>query len=382
LLGALINPTTFQAWKNEVGIDNDAQHPGNPTHVARFINQVDLNLTRDHHMVYYGRDRAAAYVCNYKGPFPTARDPTGLFPPQDEIDALIKDIKPNSTENVIACVAMEFSTRGQRGQPPSPTPFTKFLIFGPDGALWSTVDLDGRGPKGVPNVCTACHGGKFDYEDADGHFEPQVVTQRPPGDLAAHFLPFDIANFAFSSDLTTDQQEQAIFKMNQDVYNIERDRWTIGTNGFVIIDGFGSLSIQKLIAGWYGDDVTPNNIAPHLDRHYIPPRWDADGIHHDAYFNAYSHSCRTCHVAMDRAAAEEDPTVISGLAKPLVCDQPTSVSSAATTNEHVMPNAKVTFDRFWLSLDHTVSPPDVADQPLHLAQLFANPAPACPQPTP
>ena len=373
LLGALINPTTFQAWKNEVGIDNDAQHPGNPTHVARFINQVDLNLTRDHHMVYYGRDRAAAYVCNYKGPFPTARDPTGLFPPQDEIDALIKDIKPNSTENVIACVAMEFSTRGQRGKPPSPTPFTKFLIFGPDGALWSTVDLDGRGPKGVPNVCTACHGGKFDYEDADGHFEPQVVTQRPPGDLAAHFLPFDIANFAFSSDLTTDQQEQAIFKMNQDVYNIERDRWTIGTNGFVIIDGFGSLSIQKLIAGWYGDDVTPNNIAPRLDRHYIPPRWNADGIHSDAYFNAYSHSCRTCHVAMDRAAAEDDPNVFSGIAKQLACDQPTSFPSI---NEHVMPNAKVTFDRFWLSLDPTVSPPDVADQPFYLAWLIANPLPS------
>jgi hypothetical protein len=213
LLGALINPTTFQAWKNEVGIDNDAQHPGNPTHVARFINQVDLNLTREHHMVYYGRDRAAAYVCNHKGPFPTKQDPTGLFPPQDEIDALIKDAQQNP-QNTIACVAMEFSTRGQRGQPPSPTPFTKFLIFGPDGALWSTVDLDGRGPKGVPNVCTACHGGKFDYEDADGHFEPGVVTPRPPGDLGAHFLPFDIANFAFSSNLKPDQQEQQIFTMN------------------------------------------------------------------------------------------------------------------------------------------------------------------------
>jgi hypothetical protein len=371
LLGALINPTTFQAWKNEVGIDNDAQHPGTPTNVARFINQVDLNLTRDHHMIYYSRDKAAAYVCNHKGSSPTARDPTGLFPPQDEIDALIKGIKPNSTENAIACVAMEFSTRGQRGQPPSPTPFTKFLIFGPDGALWSTVDLDGRGPKGVPNVCTACHGGKFDYEDADGQFEPNIATLRPPGDLAAHFLPFDIANFAFSSDLTTDQQEQAIFKMNQAVYNIERDRWTTGPDGFVN-DGFGSLSIQKLIAGWYGD-VTPANTAPYLDRNYIPPRWDADGIHHDAYFNAYSHSCRTCHVAMDRAAAEEDPNVISYFAKPLVCDQPTSFFS---TNEHVMPNAKVTFDRFWLSLDLSVSPPDVADQPFYLARLIANPLPA------
>jgi hypothetical protein len=78
---------------------------------------------------------------------------------------------------------------------------------------------------------------------------------------------------------------------------------------------------------------------------------------------------------MDRAAAEEDPNVISGIAKQLVCDQPTSFVS---TDEHVMPNAKVTFDRFWLSLDHTVSPPDVADQPLYLARLIANPLPVKP----
>jgi hypothetical protein len=180
--------------------------------------------------------------------------------------------------------------------------------------------------------------------------------------------------------VTTDQQEQAIFNMNLDVYNIERDRWTLDLTTGSVIDGSGSFSIQELIAGWYYGDMTTTNIAPRLNRTYIAPLWRADPSHQGAYLNTYSHSCRTCHVAMDRAAAEEDPTVISGLAEPLVCNQPTSVSSAATTNEHVMPNAKVTFDRFWLSLDHTVSPPDVADQPLYLAQLFANPA--CPKPTP
>ena len=76
---------------------------------------------------------------------------------------------------------------------------------------------------------------------------------------------------------------------------------------------------------------------------------------------------------MDRFPAEENPTIISN-AKAQVCDQ----HSTSTP----MPNAKVIFDRFWLSLDHTVSPPDVADQPLYLAQLFANPTPACPKPAP
>jgi hypothetical protein len=389
LRGAFISPTTFQAWKNEVGIDN----PGTPTHRARFINQVDLNLTREHHMVFYGRGTgsglggcraldngpnapmhicAAAYVCNHKGPFPTMRDPTGLFPPQDEIDELINDAQQNP-QNTIACVAMEFSTRGPRGQPPSPKPFTKFLIFGPDGALWSTIDLDGRGPKGVPHVCTACHGGKFDYD-----LTTFQATQRPPGDLGAHFLPFDIANFAFSSHSTPDQQEKKIFNLNLDVYNIERDRWTKDPTTGSVIDGFGSFSIQELIEGWYDGDMTPSNIAPRLNRNYIAPSWKADPInsdaylkHSSAYLKAYSHSCRTCHVAMDQFPAEENPTVISN-AKAQVCDQ--------HSTSRPMPNAKVIFDRFWLSLDHTVSPPDVADQPLYLAQLFANPA--CPKPAP
>jgi hypothetical protein len=32
-------------------------------------------------------------------------------------------------------------------------------------------------------------------------------------------------------------------------------------------------------------------------------------------------------------------------------------------------------DRFWLSLDPTVSPPDLADQPFYMARLIANPLP-------
>jgi hypothetical protein len=133
-------------------------------------------------------------------------------------------------------------------------------------------------------------------------------------------------------------------------------------------------------------NMTPTNIAPRFDRNYIAPSWKPDPIKMDAYLKAYSHSCRTCHVAMDNAAAEKSPSLISSsFAKQLVCDQSTSITASAAiqpADAHVMPNAKVTFDRFWLSLDHTVSPPDVADQPLHLAQLFANPAPACPKPTP
>jgi len=39
-------------------------------------------------------------------------------------------------------------------------PFARFLIFGPNGDLLPSVNLDGNGEKFVPGACVACHGGR------------------------------------------------------------------------------------------------------------------------------------------------------------------------------------------------------------------------------
>jgi hypothetical protein len=375
--GDLISPKfNFKQWKQAVQIDEFG--PDGKTSVAHFINQVDLNLTRDHHMIYHGPNKVAAYVCNHKPPAPTVKDPSGYFPDQHDIDTAIRDIK-RKKQPIIACVAMEFS-------PPPAAPaapaFTKFYIFGPDpeGVLLSAVDLDGRGPKGVPNVCTACHGGTFNYLNAAGQFDQ---TKSANGDLGAHFLPFDKANFAFSSKLSKTKAEDNIFNLNKDVYDTEIVR-TTGYPGQANPSS-GSDSITQTIKGWYGN-VTATNAAPVFNTGYVPTPWDdKGGPKSAAYLHSVSHSCRTCHVAMDRWAFELSPTLLSGSSHDLVCnqnDQPTQNDSVFTNpiyyQKHAMPNSKVTFDRFWLTRDPTVVgqpplPPGVAPQPAYLSALFGKP---------
>ena len=332
---------TFEQWKHDVGIDNYG--PPGKTDVAHFINQVDLNLTRDHHMISYSADQLASYVCNHTGPTRTGVDPSGLFPTQREINGLIRSIKSNT--NLIACVAMEYSNRGQASGTP---PFIKFLIFGTNGNLLSTVDLDGRGPKGVPHVCTACHGGPFKNEIT--HTDPATgvkTLQFDPasnGDLGAHFLPFDKANFAFSSRSTAVEQDEAIFKLNLDVYITEASRIKFNPDTTITFDTLASASITDLISKWYNSKVTRDNPAPSFNPHIeVPVQWDFLGFN-DIYLNSYAHSCRTCHVAMDTAPLEREPSLISPL-------NLSNVNSGGylVCKSHVMPNAKVTFDRFWLS---------------------------------
>jgi hypothetical protein len=334
--GTLQQPITFEQWKQAVKIGKYAVG-GKKDDVGHFVNQIDLNLTRDHHMISYGPNQLAGYVCNHGGSTPTIPDPTGLFPSQREINALTRNIRLK--QQLIACVAMEFSAAFEydpSAPPPAGAPFTKFWIFGPEGALLSTVDLDGEGPKGVPHVCTACHGGNFSFLVTETSYPPSLIstqqfassaTGKPPGDVGAHFLPFDMANFAFASKLSDAEREDAIFRLNLDVYTTENSR---------------SQSIASLISGWYGGNVTPSNVAPQFNPDYVSSSWSSTPV---AYQNAYAHSCRTCHVAMENLPFEVDIGALSNNTASVVCGG-------------LMPNAKVTLDRFWLSAE-----PGVPGQP-------------------
>jgi hypothetical protein len=201
----LVGAISFDDWKRTVKIDRYAS-PG-AEYRALFVNKVDLNLTRDHHSVSH-LDSTAGYVCNHLGPQPTASDPTGLFPPPEEIDKVI-DNAFNGKDQV-ACVAMDYSVvpndvnNGQR--------FVRFFIFGPSGELLPSVNLDGRGEKFVPGACVACHGGN----NYAGRFpDDRRISAQP--DLQAHFLPFDIANFAFSRrpGFTQPDQEEVIYQLTK-----------------------------------------------------------------------------------------------------------------------------------------------------------------------
>jgi hypothetical protein len=244
---------------------------------------------------------------------------------QLEIDLAIADAIEKRNE--IACVAMDYSvTPSVNGN----APFAREFIFGPDGRLLSSINLDGRGEKFMPGACVACHGGS----NYVGQF-PEDGSGLP--DLGSHFLPYDAGNFLFSSEhgLREDDQERAIKALN-----------------LIVLNGAGpTVAEANLINAWHA----PNLTAPSLKKDFIPANWDlqdggaATGIFHQAYHKIIAPMCRTCHAAMpdkynfdayfDRgsAAPGDDPTYYEQ-----ICGGSTRISV-----NYSMPNSLVTFNRFW-----------------------------------
>ena len=161
-------------------------------------------------------------------------------------------------------------------------PFTKFLTFGPTGALIPSVNLDGRGEKHMPGACIACHGGS----KVGGRF-PE--TGNPSPLLGSRFLPFDTGNYLFSTrgDLTETSQGAAFRRLNDLVAATEGP----GAN----------TATTRLVAGWYAGN--PNQ----LDKNFVPPApagapparpWNESPAKASFYRQVVGSSCRTCHTAL------------------------------------------------------------------------------------
>jgi hypothetical protein len=368
-VGAVLN---FKNWRKSVRIGEFRQtgafSPTEPE--AVFINETDLNLTRDHHSISYGADsqgkqQLAAYVCNH----PSAAadqtlDPTGLFPAQSSIDTAIdKVLKVDAGHpqgrKLVACVAMDRSsdivdvngnkTRDQFGEP-----FTRFLIFGPNGDLLPSVNLDGNGEKFVPGACVACHGGTGYFAIANNTlFAPSASvpifggfpeTGEATPNLQSYFLPYDVGNFLFSSKhpntIDDPQMQLAIFELNENAWLVDRD---IASQNLGTFPNRISNAFDDLFDRWYhGSIVFDLNALPPSSLVNSPYGADTDKF----YRNVVARSCRTCHVAMDGANFEtEDPIP---LIANLVCGQALNgIDTDALSYQ--MPNSQVTFDRFWLS---------------------------------
>ncbi len=305
--GALVGGISFDDWKRKT-----AMAPHNQTndteYQATFVNRVDLNLTRNHHSVSHGPGRLAAYVCNHLGP----TDET-----QGAVDLAIENAVAG--RNLVACVAMDYgvSTGVNGGRP-----FTRFLIFGPDGRLLPSINLDGRAEKFMPGVCVACHSGDRYAgrypENGSGH-----------ADIGAHFLPYDSGNFSFSSKpgLRESDQQAAIKGLNLNV-----------------LQSGPTVAISELVQGWYAGG---GNL---FNKDYLPASWRSrPTIDQDFYRRVYGPYCRTCHVAFTESLnfdhyANVNDNVIRLLAT-------TCQYSMSFWRTKSMPNSLRTFDLFWGTKD-------------------------------
>jgi hypothetical protein len=397
---------TFEQWRRESRIAEFA--PRFADERAIFINKLDLNLTRDHHAVQFNANDTSAYVCNHPGPAPdpapspenptaTGTDPTGLFPTQGRVDAVIEDVtrvdssRPQG-RNLLACVAMDRRpvrsiATDQEIKTHVGDRFTRFMIFGPDGKLLPSVNLDGQGEKFVPGACVACHGGARYFALTS----PTPSTPTPPGvpnlggfpesvpvdplfpdlfasfvrDLGAYFLPFDVENFQFHStrpQLTEPDQDLSIRRLNRFV----RD----ANNAIAKVNGISTTPTRfdTLFSGFY-----PNAGQPFAKGHHVPSAYTGNQDSKDFYLNVVARSCRTCHIAMDRADFERFDPIPLPTFWSFVCDASRSstdtfvntIFTGDSNLAYLMPNSRVTFDRFWLSDQAGVpgQPSDTVSQP-------------------
>ena len=314
--GKLLGGITFDDWKHATHMAPYTLNNQKEV-TASFINRTDLNLARNHHSISYGPNNTAAYVCN------------GLGPNFDAVDgdASVTQAVANavSGRNQIACVAMDYKSMPNVNGGKA---FVRFLIFGPDGNLLPSINLDGRAEKFMPGVCVACHGGTHyaGYYPEDGSGLP---------DIGSHFLPYDAGNFLFSSvpGLRRPEQEAAIKQLN-----------------LIVLKGAGPTKAETdLINGWYA----PNLSAATLNQHYVPAGWSAQGdtVVTDTYHKIIAPMCRTCHAAMPERYNFDDryDTVI-----PRDNDNLVKTSRMCRDDgfrradrNFSMANSLVTFDRFW-----------------------------------
>lgn len=315
--GQLINPINFDDWMRSVRIGKYAL-TGAVEYSASYINKADLNLARNHHSISYGSNQTAAYVCNHLGP-------KVLDPDQAEIDSVIDNLSQG--KNLVACVAMDYSASAGVN---NGAPFVRFLIFGPNGQLLPSVNLDGRREKFVPGTCVACHGGD--------HYAGRFLADGR-ADVGAHFLPYDPGNFEFSSKpgLTEADQEGQLFALNQNV----------------LMAG-PTVAAQELIAGWYTGGTA-------VDKSYLPPSWRGrDQLTTEFYLKVVAKSCRGCHVNLPAYNWDHYDNMVSTPYRHTGPDFAYTVGCHGANSQfrsHSMPNSLVTFNRFWNSAGSTVDQP-------------------------
>ena len=308
----LQDPITLDDWKRQHKFK--PYDSGNTEVSAAFVNRMDLNLVRRMYATQTASDDIAFVVCNHPGPDGSS---------QPEVDSVL-DVGLSDQKRV-ACVAMEWSTvQGVNGG----LPFTKFLTFGPDGALLPSINLDGRGEKYMPGTCVACHGGT----QYNGRF---AASGKPSPFLGSGFLPFDTGNFLFASGagLTEAAQSQAIRDLNMLVRATDQ----YSTNP----------STTRLIDGWYP------SASSTLNKEYVPDAWvkaEADGAAGASklYREVVGGVCRTCHAAMGsdlRNNKFDWDSNVSGLLNNSLANAHFCGGTSDVAINASMPNALISRDR-------------------------------------
>jgi hypothetical protein len=285
--GCSLNPNvyTFSSWKSDNGF------PAVADAHAIYGNLADLQIGRDMYCAQAAL-KIACYVTNY-GPTPASFSikygwhVNGDWP---AISSAVNDAV--QSHDPFGTVAMIYD--------PSKAGPNQVAFYAFDGSsnLLANPALDGDGPKNVPRMCMACHGGTYDIAS-------NTVT-------GASFLPFDVFNFRYPKDPshTFDAQQESLRKLNALV---------VATNP--------NQPIIDLINAMYPNGVA-NTGSVAVDG-YVPPGWSDNSTLYTGVVRPY---CRTCHLAQTLSfESSSDFEGNPGLIQSIVC------------TSHDMPHAQVPF---------------------------------------
>jgi hypothetical protein len=258
--------------------------------------------------------------------------------------------------NRLASVTMEWTSPAD-GSQPSRRFVTFYAFTGADkrdvvnsGGVHVPFapDLDTRGTKEVPGLCTTCHGGAPRNLKANGNY-------RRKGDTGALFLPLDLDNFAFDPVrpvLSRSAQERAYRKMNKMALITHA-----AIEEYDEVAGISRLPAgHELIEGWYGGPGMPNKT---FNGEFVPAGWRTPaapaGVD-ELYLGAVAPACRSCHAQQGRALdfgtyagfmVFEDAHQDLVLRIECGLDDDPSGRTNGLDNQAVMPLALETYKRFW-----------------------------------
>ena len=263
---------TLPQWFNDNGFV-----PGANVVRGVYANLGDLQIGRDMNCLSSGT-KVACYVSNF-GPIPSLRADVASGWPNikealGEVDGTVTGAHPFATVAMVSDTSLK-----------DPNKVT-FYGFNTDGELVVSVILDGadqrgsgntfdtsnneEGPKTVPRMCMACHGGSYDTN-----------THSASG---SSFLPFDVFYFRYSDKdgFTFDDQAEAFRKLNA-----------------IVASTNPTTAIQEVINGTYPSGVnTPNSVA--VDG-FTPAGWSDNPTLYHGVVRQY---CRMCHLAQPESFAK------------------------------------------------------------------------------
>jgi hypothetical protein len=265
---------------------------------ASYLNHNDLGFGRDMHCTGNASDYAC-YVTNYGLP--------------DQKASNADDAASNNALTRGATVAMEYHASAGANA-------VSFYAFG--GGIDTSpriffADLDGLGPKPIPQLCTVCHGGNYNN-----------TTHKVDG---SRFREFDLQSFKYPGGLSWDYFPSPL------VSNLSNaqltDFKTLNTEIAAINSG---TTIGNLINAWYSTStVDPRQLT---NAQVAATGWGASASDANMYREVYATSCRTCHAARP-GTLDTNTALVGGFAESLVCGAP-----------KVMPNAYITYKNFWSDL--------------------------------